>query len=213
MIDCEKERTVFPAAAEILEKAEGVCPVEWAGNIASLAASESCGRCVMCREGTLQLSAVIGDLMTGKGESDDAELILDICSAIEETASCDQARDAAKLIRLSLETHREEWDNHRRKRCAALKCKAYTTVAIDPETCVGCGACVAACPEGAIAGQSDFIHVVNADRCTRCGACLASCPHGSIAVYGAALPKLPEEPVPVGSFAASAGRRRRRDRA
>ena len=45
---------------------------------------------------------------------------------------------------------------------------------IDPETCIGCGACVDGCPVEAI--SLDDKAVVDADACTSCGACVDTCP-------------------------------------
>jgi NAD-dependent dihydropyrimidine dehydrogenase PreA subunit len=51
------------------------------------------------------------------------------------------------------------------------------------DTCTGCGACVVACPTGAIclvAGKA----VVNTELCTVCEACVEVCPTGAITVVG-----------------------------
>ena len=45
---------------------------------------------------------------------------------------------------------------------------------VDKEKCVGCGACIDACPFGALSLVDDMV-VVN-DNCTGCGACLLACP-------------------------------------
>jgi len=45
---------------------------------------------------------------------------------------------------------------------------------IDTEACIGCAACVAACPFGALRMEED--KAVVDDKCTACGACLEVCP-------------------------------------
>ncbi len=44
-----------------------------------------------------------------------------------------------------------------------------------PERCIGCEACLEACPEGAIQRAEDGRLITSAERCTRCGECLDVC--------------------------------------
>ncbi|MCL2148474.1 MAG: 4Fe-4S binding protein [Methanomassiliicoccaceae archaeon] len=44
--------------------------------------------------------------------------------------------------------------------------------------CVACGACVDACPEGAIV--CDDVAVIDQDKCIDCGACVDECPSDAI---------------------------------
>ncbi len=59
---------------------------------------------------------------------------------------------------------------------------------IDPATCIGCGACVAACPEGKIIGLvGGKAELIDAASCIGHGACKTSCPVGAIElVFGSA---------------------------
>ncbi|MDT8901996.1 FAD-binding protein [Anaeroselena agilis] len=52
-------------------------------------------------------------------------------------------------------------------------------VMIKTEECVGCGACISACPFGAIVLEDGKAEIT--DACTACGACVESCPVGAIA--------------------------------
>lgn len=51
---------------------------------------------------------------------------------------------------------------------------------INKEKCIGCGACVATCPFGAIEMESDGKAVVDLDKCQGCGKCQKVCPVDAI---------------------------------
>jgi thioredoxin reductase (NADPH) len=59
---------------------------------------------------------------------------------------------------------------------------------IDPATCVGCGACTHACPEGNIIGMiGGKAHLLDPSACVGHGACKTACPVGAIElVFGSA---------------------------
>lgn len=59
---------------------------------------------------------------------------------------------------------------------------------IDVLVCKGCGDCVTACPDEAIA-ISDKKALIDYDRCTCCGVCNNICRHGALTI------KIPEMPA------------------
>jgi NAD-dependent dihydropyrimidine dehydrogenase PreA subunit len=91
-------------------------------------------------------------------------------------------------------------------------------IRIDEERCDGCGLCVPACAEGAIAVVDGKARLVSDSLCDRLGACLGHCPQGAItiervnvAAFDEAAARGKERPPATGStpaaFAACPGSR------
>lgn len=59
---------------------------------------------------------------------------------------------------------------------APAKTQAKALAWIDESACIGCTACIRACPVDAIMGASKLMHTVIAEECTGCGLCVAPCP-------------------------------------
>ena len=53
---------------------------------------------------------------------------------------------------------------------------------IDEDNCIGCTKCTEACPNDAIIGSKNLIHVVIEQWCVSCGDCLPVCPTDCISV-------------------------------
>ena len=53
---------------------------------------------------------------------------------------------------------------------------------VDKGICVACGACMKACPKGAISVYRGCYAAVDAATCVGCGLCAKTCPAGCIAV-------------------------------
>lgn len=68
---------------------------------------------------------------------------------------------------------------------------------IDENNCIGCTKCIKACPNDAIVGSKNQIHIVIEQWCGSCSDCLPVCPTDCISI----VPKKFPEIEPVENFA------------
>ncbi len=59
-------------------------------------------------------------------------------------------------------------------------------VLYSPKRCIGCGACVEACPRGAVRYSARGV-LVDSEACIRCGACVKACPTEALEMTGIPL--------------------------
>ncbi len=60
--------------------------------------------------------------------------------------------------------------------------RGVTTLALAPEDCVGCGACVTVCPHQILTLRQGKVACLDRDACMECGACAMNCPTGAVKV-------------------------------
>ena len=68
-------------------------------------------------------------------------------------------------------------------------------IEIDSEKCNGCGACAAACHEGAIAMRDGNAVLLRGDYCDGLGNCLPACPTGALPFVEREAGHRPGDPV------------------
>ncbi len=179
------------------------CMVDLAKYFLSFTQEESCGKCVMCREGTLQMLKILEDIIEGNGKEEDIDLLLELAKAVQAGSLCALGGTAPNPVLTTIRYFRDEYEAHiKEKRCPALVCKNLINFYILPDKCQGCGICKRGCPVDAISGDKRMIHIIDQNKCIKCGNCLDVCPERFNAVTKVSGEKLqvPQEPIAVGSW-------------
>jgi len=144
---------------------------------------ESCGKCVPCREGLVQLHEIVERICEGQGREDDIERLRSLSRTVELASLCALGKTAANPVLSTLRFFEDEYIAHiEHGKCPGGVCKALITYGIDEENCNGCTLCIKACPADAIAGEKKKLHTLDTEKCTRCGACEAICNQDAITV-------------------------------
>lgn len=82
--------------------------------------NESCGKCVFCREGTMQMVNILADITEGRGKMDDIELLIKLSEGLQKGSQCDLGRASSNPVLTMIRYFREELEAHIKER----KCKA-----------------------------------------------------------------------------------------
>lgn len=162
---------------------------------------QSCGKCVFCREGLIQLQYMQKEIMEGRGKAEYLELTKEIGEAMNDSAACSLGQLSAEIALSAVEQFVEEYEAHiKKKNCPAGVCSSFVNIYIDPTSCSGCGDCVDVCPKDCIEGKNGYIHMIDDFDCTKCGCCVDACEEGAIKQSTGKLPKLPNKLTKVGRF-------------
>jgi NADH-quinone oxidoreductase subunit F len=157
------------------------CMVDVARYFVNFLLEESCGKCVPCRLGLPQLSFLLGKLAAGKGTLEDIDRIEATAATMECNALCGLGKSAPNPVLSTLRYFRHEYEAHVKGWCPAGVCRDLIRYEITSD-CTGCLACIKPCPETAITGELEKLHVIDQQACTHCGICRSVCNFDAIRV-------------------------------
>jgi NADH-quinone oxidoreductase subunit F len=162
---------------------EHTCMVDVAKYFLAFLQDESCGKCVPCRLGLERMLEILTDITEGRGTPEQLEVLEDLGDTMAQTCMCALGKTAPNPVLSTLRYFRKEYEAHiHDKSCPAGVCRSLIRYSIDPVVCTGCGACLKACPHGAISGESKKPHSISEGICTRCGICKDTCKFEAISV-------------------------------
>jgi len=172
---------------------QDTCMVDMARYFLSFITSESCGKCIPCREGTQRLYEVLDSIVSpySKMRGEEENLLRfnrvlnmeSLAQVIKDTSLCGLGQSAPNPVLSTLRFFKSEYDAHiYDRKCPAHQCKGLLTFTIDTNACTGCTVCAKKCPTGAIVGEKKKAHYIVDEKCIRCGTCRDVCRFDSVLV-------------------------------
>ena len=155
---------------------KNTCMVQMARFFMQFTQNESCGKCLLCREGTKQMLALLDDIIEGNGSQETLDILDEVASTVSKGSLCALGKTAPNPVLSTLRYFRPEIEAHIfQKKCPSNQCKALCKPEILADKCVGCTACARKCPVDAITGERKKTHVIDQDKCIKCGECVKTC--------------------------------------
>lgn len=125
----------IPVSYEAMEEADSIigsgtvevfgddtCAVEMARDAISYIQTQSCGKCVFCREGSLQMSQILADIAANRSSPRDLDLLTELGEGMKTGSICGLGQTAPAPVLSSIQLFRSDYDAHiKEKRCPASK--------------------------------------------------------------------------------------------
>jgi len=194
-IDYESLKTVgaMMGSGGLVVMDEDTCMVDMARYFTAFITSESCGKCIPCREGTQRLYEILDSIVSPYTKMPDEEANLlrfnrvlnmeTLAQVIKDTSLCGLGQSAPNPVLSTLRFFRKEYEAHiYDRKCPAHQCKGLLTYSIDTNACNGCTLCAKKCPTAAIVGERKKAHYIVDEKCIRCGTCRDVCRQGAVSV-------------------------------
>jgi len=99
------------------------CMVDVARFFMEFCMEESCGKCIPCRAGTVQMHDILRRITIGEATGDDLEMLKSLCELLRETSLCGLGQTAPNPVLSTLKYFPQEYESHiRERRCPSGHC-------------------------------------------------------------------------------------------
>ena len=90
----------------------GVCPITVQLSLLRTSHAQTCGKCVPCRDGLLEVEKYMADILEGRGTMDTYESMLSLAEMIKDSADCAIGYEAAQTVLEGAEVFKDEYMSH-----------------------------------------------------------------------------------------------------
>ncbi len=152
------------------------CMVSVARFFMQFTQSESCGKCVLCREGTKQMRALLDDIIEGRATKNTLEILEDLAIAVQKGSLCGLGRQhPTRCFQL--------WVNFARSTRPMSNISIVLQVNARPRKSFpsmrsyskGCTACAKDARSVRLRVRKERAHRIDQMLCTKCGTCFEYC--------------------------------------
>lgn len=90
----------------------GICPLTVQLSLLQTSMNQTCGKCVPCRDGLVQLERMLKAILDGEGTLDTLEQMRTLAALIRDTADCAIGYESAEIVLEGLEDFKDEYLSH-----------------------------------------------------------------------------------------------------
>ena len=98
--------------ARITSYPPGMCPLVLYRSLLQMSMNQSCGKCVPCRDGLVEVERLLNSILKGEGSEETLTKMKDLCTMIVQTSDCAVGSVAANMVLHSMEEFADEYESH-----------------------------------------------------------------------------------------------------
>lgn len=131
---------ISASVKEYYEASESKCPVDRLFKFTEEAKWNSCGKCVICREGIYQINVITDHITKGMAKAEDIDSVEEITDQLHQMACCDYGKEISKVIEEVVRENHEVFEKHiKRKVCENGICEKLKAPEKSAENSQGLG--------------------------------------------------------------------------
>lgn len=111
----------------------GMCPLVLYRTLLQMSMNQSCGKCLPCRDGLVEVERLLNSVLKGEGSPETLEKMKSMCVMIAQSSDCAVGVVAANLVLDSLSEFADEYESHiNNRRCVENTIQTVPCITLCP---------------------------------------------------------------------------------